>query len=760
MDKTLKIRPYARLLTMLGEQLIKNEQIALAELIKNSYDADAEWVKVRFVDFGFDEKKKEIFKTKDSKIIIEDNGCGMSMGVIEDSWMNPATPNKKTRENEEIKTTPKKHRIIQGEKGIGRFAILKLGRDIKITTRPEGQNTEYVINYNLSQYDDDFLTKKEEGKDEVIEQKIYIDDISIPVSEQKPIVLVDRKVIVNNSVFESRNDHGTVIEISNLKGEWSFEKIKKVNAESQKLESIFEKIFSEKKNEDLFEIGFECNSDRLLYSDETIKELSSLLENSAVLKITNGLYSEKEGRFTYKINNVPYALSLKDSQISGLSVFKERFAEKNLFDETEIRNTTCGDFKFNFFVFDFAADKESAYYLDKKDKETIKEHRIYLYRDHIRVAPYGDPDNDWLEIDKKRGVGRAGDYLSNDQVVGFVDISKQGNPRLKDKTNREGLIEEGNATRDFIVLLHSFLLFIRQHAYRQYQEIVKQQKEQQISKLKVVDNQFSQLKESIGENTKAILAYKDLYKSYQIEKKFYQNRLDNTEDLAAVGLSVETASHDMSMMLTKGVDAIDNLIKDIDGGVLTDEQVENELHSIRGIFSFVKDQMRDIQLMFKSSKQRRRPIRFEDLLGKVEKIYKRTLNREHIEYSVIKTGSPIVAKCTDAVILQLLINLFDNAVYWLGTPDIVEKKITITLDGEKQQVIFSDNGPGIRDDDKPFIFEAFYSGKEDGRGLGLYIARQLLQRMGYSISLAEIPSEQILSGANFVINFVNSEEND
>ena len=745
---------------MLGEQLIKNEQIALAELIKNSYDADAEWVKVRFVDFGFDEKKKEIFKTKDSKIIIEDNGCGMSMDVIEDSWMNPATPNKKTRENEEIKTTPKKHRIIQGEKGIGRFAILKLGRDIKITTRPEGQNTEYVIDYNLSQYDDDFLTKKEEGKDEVIEQKIYIDDISIPVSEQKPIVLVDRKVIVNNSVFEHRNNQGTVIEISNLKGEWSFDKIKKVNAESQKLESIFEKIFSEKKKEDLFEIGFECNSERLLYSDEAIKELSSLLDNSAVLKITNGSYSEKDGCFTYKLNNVPYALSLKDSQISGLTVFKERFAEKNLFDETEIRNTTCGDFKFNFFVFDFAADKESAYYLDKRDKETIKEHRIYLYRDHIRVAPYGDPDNDWLEIDKKRGVGRAGDYLSNDQVVGFVDISKQGNPRLNDKTNREGLIEEGNATRDFIVLLHSFLLFIRQHAYRQYQERVKQQKEQQINKLKVVDNQFSRLKESIGENTKAISAYNDLYRSYQIEKKFYQNRLDNTEDLAAVGLSVETASHDMSMMLTKGIDAIDNLIKDIDGGVLTDEQVENELHSIRGMFSFVKDQMRDIQLMFKSSKQKRRPIRFEDLLGKVEKIYKRTLNREHIEYSLIKTGSPIVAKCTDAVILQLLINLFDNAVYWLGAPDIVEKKITITLDGEKQQVIFSDNGPGIRDDDKPFIFEAFYSGKEDGRGLGLYIARQLLQRMGYSISLAEIPSEQILSGANFVINFVNSEEND
>ena len=98
MDKTFKIRPYARLLTMLGEQLIKNEQIALAELIKNSYDADAEWVKVSFVDFGYDENKKEIFKTAKSKIIVEDNGCGMTLDIIEDSWMNPATPNKKSRD--------------------------------------------------------------------------------------------------------------------------------------------------------------------------------------------------------------------------------------------------------------------------------------------------------------------------------------------------------------------------------------------------------------------------------------------------------------------------------------------------------------------------------------------------------------------------------------------------------------------------------------------------------------------------------------
>lgn len=77
LSEDLKIRPYARLITMLGDQLIKNELIALVELIKNSYDADASWVKVSFIDF------KEDFSLKStSKIIIEDNGCGMDTNIL------------------------------------------------------------------------------------------------------------------------------------------------------------------------------------------------------------------------------------------------------------------------------------------------------------------------------------------------------------------------------------------------------------------------------------------------------------------------------------------------------------------------------------------------------------------------------------------------------------------------------------------------------------------------------------------------------
>lgn len=753
MEHSYKIRPYARLLTMLGEQLITNEQIALAELIKNAYDADADWVKISFENFEIVKGQDEFKLTPQSKIIVEDNGCGMDLETIEHSWMNPATPNKKSKDNE-IRRTPQKKRIIQGEKGIGRFAILKLGRDIKIITRPEGSDKEYFVDYDLSAYDDDFLTR--EGK----QQELYIDDIKITVKERAPLSMVNRTVTVNSQQFDSNNNHGTRIEIANLKGTWTEKKIDEVGEESQKLESIFDKII-EKKSLSPIEVGFEFNRERKVFSKAIIQKLAALLKDSSVLKITEGYYDEKEICFTYKLNGISFKLPLADPQIAGLAYFQKRFmGNRDLFGNPIIRKTTCGSFRFNFFVFDFTADNETPYYLDKTEKEQIKNHRIYLYRDGIRVAPYGNPDNDWLQIDRQRGVGRAGDYLSNDQVVGFVDISKHGNPRLKDKTNREGLIEEGKATQDFIGLIHSFLLFVRQHPYKQYQERIRQQEEQKNAKLRVVDNKFVSLHEAIKGNSKAEAIYKELVSSYKIEQDFYKNRLDSTEDLAAVGLSVETASHDMSMMLNKGIDAIDQLVGDIDGGLLTDEQIENELHSIRGIFSFVRDRMGDIQLLFKSSKQRRRNIRFADVLEKVEKIYSRTLKRENINYNVIKCGSPIIAKCTDAVILQLLINLFDNAIYWLSMPDISEKQITITLDGDTQQVIFSDNGPGIRDDDKPFIFEAFYSGKEDGRGLGLYIARQLLQRMGYSISLAEIASEKVLPGANFVINFVKSDNND
>ena len=161
MAEVLQIKPYARLITMLGDQLIKNELIALIELIKNSYDADASWVKVSFIDF-----QPDYSLTKTSKIVIEDDGCGMNEEILRKHWLNPATPQKLNQKKENEKT--QKGRILQGEKGIGRFAVFKLGKKIQITTRRQennsscrftcgGEHVENTLIYNFSKYDDNFL---------------------------------------------------------------------------------------------------------------------------------------------------------------------------------------------------------------------------------------------------------------------------------------------------------------------------------------------------------------------------------------------------------------------------------------------------------------------------------------------------------------------------------------------------------------------------------------------------------------------------
>ncbi len=741
MDETkqLKIRPYARLLTMLGEQLIKNERIALIELIKNSYDADADWVKVTFQGFGNNYKIEP-----QSKIIIEDNGHGMSQDLIENHWLNPATPEKKHRKK--TKDTTSKGRIIQGEKGIGRFAILKLGRRIEIISKTKEDLKEHHVLYNFSQYDDDFLSENGDEKD------LYIDDLRVTLLNCTP-----NRIVPSELTFGSRKkkrlSHGTIIEISDLKGSWTEKKVESVYRDLTKLESIF----LERENIN-FEVGIYRDEEHQNLQEDYLEKLNLLLNERSVIKIENGCFDSNNKEYRFTINGVEKAISILDPSITGLKMFKDRFG--NAGSELNDREIECGSFDFGFYVFDFSAQAPVKYQLDKEDKLIIRDHRIYLYRDNIRVYPYGEQDDDWLRIDVYRGTISAGHFLSNDQVVGFVNISQKNNPNLKDKTNREGLIDEGNATEDFITLLQSFLAYIRQKPYARYRKDIENKKDQDVFISGQVQKEFDVLKSAVRDNKATLNILFKTENEYKAERRYLIRRAETTEELAGVGLSVETASHDIMGIMGKIFTNLDGLIRDL---ISTDdidkEELLKELQSIRGGLSFIEAQLKDIQLLFKSSKQRRKSIRVKEIVEKVERIYRRILNKEAIQFTINSLGSPLVAKTTDAVLLQLFLNLFDNAVYWLQQTSKSDKKIEILLDGNKGRLIFSDNGPGIDKDDVSYIFEPFYSGKGDeGRGLGLYIARQLLERNEYSIDLAEIKTEKPLSGANFVINFFEEDK--
>ncbi|MDR0822167.1 MAG: hypothetical protein LBN20_00090, partial [Endomicrobium sp.] len=418
-------------------------------------------------------------------------------------------------------------------------------------------------------------------------------------------------------------------------------------------------------------------------------------------------------------------------------------------------------FKFRFYIFDLNSDAELKFKLNPEDKDILEDHRVYLYRDNVRVYPYGEPDDDWLQIDVKRGTISTGGFFSNKQLVGEISITQKGNPELKDKTNREGLIEKGNATKDFITLIQTFLSYIRRHHFEQYRQSIKSKtqnkKEQDILRKKIVDAGFKKLRVAVKDYKKLQSIVNEIEKDYAVEKGYLVKRAETTEELAGVGLSVETASHDIMAMLEKVISNLDSLINDLLSATDIDKDVLlKELQSARGGLGFVQAQLKDIQLLFKSSKQKRKAIRIKEIVLKVKQIYQRILKKENISIDIRHMGSPLIAKTTDAVLLQLIINLMDNSIFWLKQVNTSNKRIEILLDGDRGNMIFSDNGPGINKDDAPYIFEAFYSGKgQEGRGLGLYIARRLLERQDYSINLAEISSEKKLSGANFVVNFIS-----
>ena len=751
--ETLRLRPYARLLTMLGDQLIKNERIALVELIKNAYDADAERVEVRFEDFNPD-----LTPAVDSRIVVRDDGDGMTPNVVRNEWMNPAAPTKYLAKREGRRKTHGKGRVVQGEKGIGRFAILKLGKIVTVTTRPRGADMESRLTYDFARFDDDFVSENDEQKE------IFLDQIGIEFSQAAPTLMPGAQ-------------HGTVIEIRKLKGAWSHRVIEDLYRDVSNLTDPVSRL-TRKERPDRFEIVVFCNGKIDSVDDDQAESLKALIEDKAVLKI-DGRFRSSENTFSFDLNDADEEVSLQNSKVTGLWVWRERFGRErrtgtagqmSMLSPSEAHagkqdrvagenaGFVCGDFAFHFYVFDFSRGTGGRHELNQKEKNRLKEHRIYLYRDGVRVYPYGDRDDDWLNIDVTRGTGRAGDFFSNDQIVGWIDITQEGNPNLRDKTNREGLIETGGGSRDLVFLVQLFLSYVKQYPFLRHQHKQRQRGTTQFVRDEVVAQSLAELKEGLSKHGRKGQAadVARIETAYQREKAYLSQRAETVEDLAGVGLSVEMASHDIMLLLDRALQIGGQLAKM--ARTAGKEEFRMLADMLVGVLQQVVDGMGDVQILFKSSRRRRKVQKIEPVLDKIHRIYETLLDQRGIRYRKDTTGgSPLVANTTDGVIMQVLINLFDNAAYWLETVDPSRREIRVTVDGDRGELIFSDSGPGIDPEDLPYIFEPFYSGKgQEGRGLGLYIARQLLERHDYRIALAD-DHQNILPGANFVISFAKED---
>lgn len=687
---TLPLRPYARLLTMLGDQLIRNERVALVELIKNAYDADASWVKVTFENFDSDFRARA-----SSKIVIEDDGVGMNEHTVRNDWANPATPVKLLAKREDRHTN--NNRVIQGEKGIGRFALLKLGRKIEMRTRAAKATGELAVTLDLSNYDENFIR---DG------QPLFLDSLRIKVKSVEEPEYVRRRIFTLGGVRVTRRAQGTRIEISHLTSIWSRTKVGEVFEDLARLQSNFALAPEDRAQDpDPFNLYIYRDEHHETFDEQRRDHLATLLKQNAVFKI-EGRFDDQANAFEIHIDRKHVRLPLTSAELSGLAIFKEKFNKGKLLEQRPIES---GPFGFAFYVFDFSAEAKGKFLLDKADKLLLKKHRIYLYRDGIRVYPYGDPDDDWLQIDMRRGTVRAAEFVSNDAVTGFVTITQEENPGLRDKTSREGLVDTGHPTEDFRSLLQVFLAWVRAYPYKQYRFKLKSKRANEVFQKQRVQEGFDQLLAIPDLPAAAREVALEAQRHYQTERRYLVARAESTESLAGVGLSVEAGTHDLHLAMHSAMRTLDTLLAAAQrGGELDSGYVARELEAVSGALGFIERQLKDLQLLFKSTKQRRKDIRITEIIDKVLRLFRTILERSNIQFDLEQLGDGVLTvKTTDAVLLQLFLNLFDNATYWLETEQ-KNRRIQIVLDSNRQQLVFADSGPGISVDDVPFVFEPFF----------------------------------------------------
>lgn len=723
--------PYARLMTMLGDQLITDKKVAIIELIKNCYDADAKLVSVAFhniQNIGLNDlPQKEL-----SYVEIKDDGTGMSLDTIKNVWLRPATPNKMATKRKDNRT--RLGRIIQGEKGIGRFAIHKLGTKIELYTRTDGQE-EVKLLMNFSDYDPD--------QTNLFNQQ----------NEYKLLQDVTNDWYVNSPAEVITSGTGTVLRIYLLRENWSNKDFEELYRSIQRMippTDASARQFGIIPVKD-FDVLLSVNNEPFVAEEST--SFNDVIER-AQYRITGSVSKDGVLSFWYKSTN-PYREFNQEVNLLD----KNRLAHLNYssyaineFLKRE-QQLNCGAFDFAFYAFDL--DKPDKTILNEDLKRFIKENFVYVLRDGVRVYPYGEKGIDWLSLDKLRATKKAGQFISYNDLTGFVYITQEGNPKLKDSTNRQGLIDIDGAFEAFTSLVTAVTEIFNAEI-----KIDKLKKNiQTTNRLKSTQDKLQQAYSSFEKrlldlnDKESLEKAKRFVDAYMGHFSVIQDRMQTVEDLAGLGMAVERSSHDSLRLLSLMKLNLKNVSKKAKKHILKDEELISFLNDMTENIDIVYDDMQMIQPLFKVQRKSIKDVSIQESCKKVFRYFRTEINDE-ISCRIIVTAEDLIIRTNAGLILQVLINLVDNAIYWIkSTSTNKNRELFIQINSIDNTCVIADNGPGVRDDVAPMIFQEFVSMKSNGRGLGLYIVQELLGRIDATIELIEDNKYKILPGANFKITF-------
>lgn len=390
MEDSLQFKISSALKDLVGKDLITSDNVAIFELVKNSYDAYANHVVITFTE---------------NKITIADNGKGMSLSDLKNKWLFLGFSAKKDGTEDEVNDKQKSYRdkirrFYAGAKGIGRFSCDRLGRLLTITTKTRDSLLAEQILVDWANFE--------------VDQKIEFDNVD-----------VEHRTLNVDNVFPDQESHGTIIEIEDLHDEetpWTRKHILELKRSLQKLinpysetnDFVIEIVCEREQKMDLQKLHDGVGFDRDIVNGplkNSITEILKLKTTQIDVRISDGfVYTTLTDRgvdiYRIREHNIHFPL-IKSATVS-LS-FLNRAAKYNFTRLMGVDSINFGS--------------------------------VFLFRNGFRILPFGETGDDSWGMDFRAQQGRAR-YLGSRDLMGRVDVTVEDVSELKEVSSRDsGLVD-------------------------------------------------------------------------------------------------------------------------------------------------------------------------------------------------------------------------------------------------------------------------------------------------------------------------------
>ncbi|MES2675511.1 MAG: ATP-binding protein [Pseudomonadota bacterium] len=677
-EETSPFKPKARIMELLGEQLIRSHVLALFELVKNSYDADASSVTISMVD---------VENSAEGLIEVQDNGSGMSFDTVTNIWMEPGHSHR--GDQKKIGRRTSRGRLPIGEKGVGRFAVHRLGKNITLVTKSH-DFSEVVVDINW----EDFVKHD------------LLSTAEIAIRERESEVFKDGKT-------------GTRITIGNLKQSWKRGEVRKLYKQilGMTVASVTEKKVSD------FEVKFEIKPNSNWLKDLLIAEQ---VQEHALFRFDFSLTDEGLN-YDYYFTPLPAMQAdykdilrpkIEHQNITFLDFFvlnppdgkpwskrTKRSERPQLSGEKGLK---IGPLSGSILGFDFDSEIKKRYLKDEAGgiSEFLKEQGgIRVYRDGLRVYDYGEQGNDWLGLDHRR-IQTPAAKLSNQIILGELHLDLSQSEELKEKTSREGFIEnKAYEELQYAMICILSMFEIERNKDKKILRLALETKPNQKNPAALKKKDVESLLEEL--NFIAIDRKQgDIIDIVQRVGKSYREAREALLSSSGAGLGLITVFHE----LERGVRGLHHLIQ----SNASIEVLQSHSSEIVSMFQGV------MYLVNKKSMETLNASKLVELAIATQNLRFKRHDVTFINGFHLSKEKDFEVRVLRRMLIASIVNLIDNAIYWTDRND---GKSIIWIgpshDLEHPAIIIADNGPGFMDAPEDLI-EPFFSRKTEGMGIGLY----------------------------------------